>query len=213
MVGLLIIALCARGEIVKRVIGVTGGIASGKSNVCNIIEKMGLFVIDCDKISYDLTKKGGPIYKVILEKFGNEYLLDNDEIDRKKLARLIFNNLEAKNLLNSITHPIIIDDLNKKIEESDEKIIFLEAPLLYETHLDNICDKIICVYLDEKLQLDRLMMREGIDEQYALAKIHSQMDLNIKKSLADYVIDTKGTFEETRMQVDKVINDILKECN
>ena len=208
MVGLLIIALCARGEILKRVIGVTGGIASGKSNVCSIIEGMGFYVIDCDKVSYDLSKKGGPLYKVILDNFGEEYLLNNKELDRKKLAKLIFNNDTAKRLLNSLTHPIIIEDIKNKIEKSNEEIIFLEAPLLYEAHLENICDKVICVFLSKKFQVERLMAREGIDEDYALAKIHSQMDLYLKKSLADFVIDTKGSFDETRVQVIKVINDI-----
>jgi len=192
----------------KSVIGVTGGIASGKSNVCNIIENMGYQVIDCDKISYNLAKKNGPIYKVVLERFGKEYLLDNDEIDRKKLGKLIFNNATAKKLLDEITHPIILEEVKRKIEASEDEYIFLEAPLLYEAHLENLCTKVICVFLSKKYQVERLIAREGIDEDYALAKIHSQMDLYMKKSLADFVIDTKGTFEETKVQVENVINEI-----
>ena len=192
----------------KSVIGVTGGIASGKSNVCNIIENMGYTVIDCDKISYNLSKKDGPLYKVIVEKFGNDYLLDNKEIDRKKLAKLIFNNETAKTILNNITHPIILEEIKKKIDKIEDGMIFLEAPLLYEAHVDYLCDKVICVFLSKKFQVERLMAREGIDEDYALAKIHSQMDLYMKKSLADYVIDTKGTFDETKVQVEKVIEEI-----
>lgn len=192
----------------KRVIGVTGGIASGKSNVCSLIESMGNYVIDCDRISYDLSKKGEAIYNVILEKFGKVYFLDNGELDRKKLGKLIFNDSNSKKLLDNITHPIIIDSINKKIESSNKDIIFLEAPLLYETNLDKICDKVICVYLNKELQLKRLMEREKIDKDYALAKIHSQMDLELKKSLADYVIDSKGSFDETKKQVENIMIEI-----
>ena len=191
----------------KYVIGVTGGIASGKSNVCNIIENMGYQVIDCDLVSYQLSKKGKPIYEAILKNFGEEYLLDNGEIDRKKLGKLIFHDSKAKALLDSISHPIILEEINR-ILETAEGYIFLEAPLLYEAHADKLCNKVICVFLSKKFQVERLMAREGIDEDYALAKIHSQMDLYLKKSLADYVIDTRGSFDETKSQVEKIINEI-----
>jgi len=192
----------------KRIIGVTGGISSGKSNVCSIIKEMGFEVIDCDEISYLLSKKGYPIYDAIIKAFGNDYLLDNKEIDRKKLGRLIFNDNTKKELLNNISHPIIIDEIKRRINNSNNELIFLEAPLLYEAHIENLCDKVICVFLNEKYQVERLMARENIDKDYALAKIHSQMDLNIKKSLADYVIDSRGTFDETRLQVEKLVNEI-----
>ena len=192
----------------KRIIGVTGGIASGKSNVCNIIKNMGFEVIDCDEISYRLSKKGCPIYDEILKAFGNDYLLDNGEIDRKKLGRLIFNDTKKKELLNKISHPIIIKEIKRRIDNSENELIFLEAPLLYEAHIENLCDKVICVFLNKKHQVERLMERDGIDEDFALAKIHSQMDLDFKKSLANYVIDTRGTFDETRVQVEKVVNEI-----
>ncbi len=191
----------------KYVVGVTGGIASGKSNVCNIIEGMGYPVIDCDMVSYQLSKKGKPIYDAILKNFGEEYLLENGEIDRKKLGKLIFHDAKAKALLDSISHPIIFEEINRRLEEIDG-YVFLEAPLLYEAHANKLCNKVICVFLSKKFQVERLMAREGIDEDYALAKIHSQMDLYLKKSLADYVIDTRGTFDETKSQVEKIINEI-----
>ncbi len=192
----------------KLIIGVTGGIASGKSNVCNIISQEGYPVIDCDKITAQLSVKGGPIYNVIVEKFGEDFLLDDGELDRKKLAKQIFNNAASKQILDSITHPIIKDEVDRQISEIKDGIIFLEAPLLYESKFNDMCDKVICVFLQKKLQVQRLMDREGIDEDYALAKIHSQMDLYLKKSLADYVIDSRGTFEETKMLVLSVINEI-----
>ncbi len=192
----------------KMVIGITGGIASGKSNVCNVIKELGYPIISCDEITKQDYQIGGKIYNVVLERFGNEYLKDDNTIDRKKLAKLIFNNKSAKMLLDSITHPIIKDELLNEISKYDDGLIFVEIPLLYEAKFDSICDKVICVFLSQKYQVERLMEREGIDEDYALAKIHSQMDLYMKKSLADYVINSKGNFDETRQQVIDVINNI-----
>ncbi len=192
----------------KQIIGVTGGIASGKSNVCNIIEQEGYPVIDCDKITAELSVQGGLLYNVIVKEFGEDFLLDNGDLDRKKLAKKIFNDSKSKELLDKITHPIIYEEVKKRLDKISDGLVFLEAPLLYESKFDNICDKIICVFLQKRLQVQRLMDREGIDEDYALAKIHSQMDLYMKKSLADFVIDSKGTFEETKLLVLNVINDI-----
>lgn len=192
----------------KQIIGVTGGIASGKSNVCNIIEQEGYPVIDCDKITAELSVQGGLLYNVIVKEFGDDFLLDNGDLDRKKLAKKIFNDSKSKELLDKITHPIIYEEVKKRLDKISDGLVFLEAPLLYESKFDNICDKIICVFLQKRLQVQRLMDREGIDEDYALAKIHSQMDLYMKKSLADFVIDSKGTFEETKLLVLNVINDI-----
>jgi dephospho-CoA kinase len=192
----------------KQIIGVTGGIASGKSNVCNIIEQEGYPVIDCDKITAELSVQGGLLYNVIVKEFGEDFLLDNGDLDRKKLAKKIFNDSKSKELLDKITHPIIYEEVKKRLDKISDGLVFLEAPLLYESKFDSICDKIICVFLQKRLQVQRLMDREGIDEDYALAKIHSQMDLYMKKSLADFVIDSKGTFEETKLLVLNVINDI-----
>ncbi len=192
----------------KQIIGVTGGIASGKSNVCNIITQEGYPVIDCDKITAKLSVKGGLLYNVILKEFGEDFLLDDGELDRKKLAKQIFNDPKSKAVLDSVTHPIIIDEVKRQIDAIEDGLVFVEAPLLYESKLNEICDKVICVFLQKRLQVQRLMDREGIDEDYALAKIHSQMDLYLKKSLADYVIDSKGSFDDTKLLVLSVINDI-----
>ncbi len=192
----------------KRVIGITGGIASGKSNVCAVIKELGYPIIDCDEITRRNYEIDGKIYKVVLERFGKDFLLDDGNIDRKKLGKLVFNNSSAKMLLNSITHPIIKEELLKEIAKYDDGLVFVEIPLLYEAKFETICDKIICVFLSQKYQVERLMAREGIDEDFALKKIHSQMDLYMKKSLADYVINSKGSFDETRLQVIDVINNI-----
>ena len=192
----------------KRVIGITGGIASGKSNVCTVIRELGYPVIDCDEITRQNYEINGKIYNVVLERFGKDFLLDDGNIDRKKLGKLVFNNSSAKMLLNSITHPIIKEELLSEISKYNDGLVFVEIPLLYEAKFDSLCDKVICVFLSQKYQVERLMEREGIDEDFALKKIHSQMDLYMKKSLADYVINSKGSFDETKLQVIDVINNI-----
>ncbi len=195
----------------KRVIGITGGIASGKSNVCKVISDLGYPIIDSDQINTEFSKKGGPIYEAILNRFGNDFLDENGELNKRKLAKIIFNNSAAKLVLNQATHPIIIEEIKKQIKELSDGIIFVEIPLLFEAKLEYLCDKIICVFLNKKTQVLRLMQREGIDEDYALAKIHSQMDLYMKKTLSDYVVDSQGTFEDTKNQVLKIIEDLKGE--
>lgn len=197
----------------KKVIGITGGIASGKSNVCQVIKKLGYPIISCDEITKNNYNIGGKIYNVVRERFGDEFLLDDGNIDRKKLAKLIFSKESAKLLIDSITHPIIKEELLSEIAKYDDGLVFVEIPLLYEAKFDTLCDIVICVFLSQKYQVERLMEREGIDEDYALKKIHSQMDLYLKKSLADYVIDSKGNFDETEKQVIEVINNIKRSEN
>jgi dephospho-CoA kinase len=191
----------------KKVIGVTGGIASGKSNVLSVIKNLGYKVIDTDIIAQELQQKNMPIYNAIKETFGSEYFTLDGELDRKKLGSLIFHNEEAKNKLNSISHPLIHEVVLDEIGKSNG-IIFIDVPLLYESGFDSLCDKVLCVYLNRETQIKRLMERDNIDLEYAKSKINSQMDLNKKKEMADYVIDSKGSFGETRCQVLKILEEI-----
>ncbi|MDY5982937.1 MAG: dephospho-CoA kinase [Anaeroplasma sp.] len=194
----------------RKVIGVTGGISSGKSNVISIIKRQGFKVIDCDLINHNLQKINMPIYNAIKEAFGSSYFLDNKELDRKKLGELIFHNENEKLKLNSISHPIIKEEVLKEINQADG-IVFVDVPLLYESKFDSLCDKVICVYLNKETQIKRLMERDHIDYSYAKAKIASQMDLDKKRDLADYVIDSKGSFQETYRQVLKILEMIKGE--
>ena len=194
----------------RKVIGVTGGIASGKSNVISIIKRQGFKVIDCDLINHNLQKINMPIYNAIKEAFGSSYFLDNGELDRKKLGELIFHNEKEKLKLNSISHPIIKEEVLKEINKA-YGIVFVDVPLLYESKFDSLCDKVICVYLNRKTQIERLMERDHIDYSYAKSKIASQMDLDQKRDLADYVIDSKGSFQETERQVLKILEMIKGE--
>ncbi|MDE6655618.1 MAG: dephospho-CoA kinase, partial [Anaeroplasmataceae bacterium] len=127
----------------RKVVGITGGIASGKSLVCEYLISLGYHIIDSDAISRRLSQKGNPIYQAILESFGSEYFLPNLELDRKKLGRYIFENSDARDKLNAITHPLIVEEIKNLIRKSKENLIFLDIPLLFEAKLSYLCDTIV----------------------------------------------------------------------
>lgn len=211
MVEQAIIVKLVKGDVMKQIIGITGGIASGKSTVCQYLISLGYVVIDSDVISKDLSQKGKPIYNAILESFGLAYFLPNLELDRKKLGRYIFENPEAREKLNAITHPLIVEEMKNLIQKTEENLIFLDIPLLFEAKLSYLCDTIVCVYVDQETQLKRLMNRDGISKEYALTKIASQMSLEEKRKQSDYVIESKESFEETQENIKKILQRIKGE--
>lgn len=195
----------------KIIIGITGGIASGKSNVCSVISKLGYEIIDSDLISKELSQKGMPVYNAIIKEFGSSYLDQEGNIDRKKLGFLIFNNSESRERLNNISHPLILEEIKDRIMKSRRNLIFLDIPLLFEAKFTYLCDKIICVYVEKETQIERLMQRDNINYEYALSKINSQMSLEEKKKMSDYVIDSSGTFEQTKEKVYNLLKEIKGE--
>ena len=188
-----------------KVIGITGGIASGKSNVSKVIKEAGYSVIDADLISRELSQKDKPVYNEIVKVFGKDYLNADLEIDRKKLGNLIFNNSEKKDLLNSISHPLIIEEIKNQINKTSNELIFVDVPLLYESKMEDLFDKIICVYVPRNIQIERLMNRDNISYDYAIKKIDSQMNLEQKKKIADFVINSSNSFDYTYKSVIELI--------
>jgi dephospho-CoA kinase len=190
------------------VIGLTGGIASGKSTVSTMFKDMNITVIDADIEARLAVDKGEPAYLKIAAEFGKEILLPNEEIDRAKLGSIIFYQPEKRQLLNEIVHPEVRKRMNSKIEktkQNHEKIVVLDIPLLFESKLTYMVDKTLLVYVDENIQLQRLMDRNSLTDQDALARIQSQMPLSEKVSLADAVINNNGSLQDTKRQ----LNDIL----
>ena len=188
-----------------KVIGITGGIASGKSYVSSVVKKAGYPVIDADLISKDLSKKGGSVYYAIIRTFGESYLDENKEINRQKLGSLIFNDKQAKGLLNSISHPLIVEEMERQIASAKSDLVFVDVPLLYESGLENMFDKIVCVYLPRRIQIERLMNRDNISYEYAVKKIESQLSLETKKSKADFVINSSNSFDYVESSVIELI--------
>lgn len=187
-----------------QVIGLTGGIATGKSTVCAILENAGAVIIDADRIARKLVKKNLPAYRQIVDTFGKSILLPDGEINRTALGDLIFNDPRKKQLLNKIVHPQVgkeTDRQLKRIEKSNpHALVILDIPLLLESGLHKNLSEVIVVYTPEHIQINRLMQRDHISQENALARIRSQMPIEEKKKLATIVIDNSGMLEDTRKQ-------------
>lgn len=185
------------------IIGLTGGIASGKSTVSNYLAELGAIIIDADKIAHEIMEKGKTAYWQVIEAFGREILAENGEIDRSRLGKIVFNNLEKKKILEEITHPQVIREMREKIEEyrAENKVIVLDVPLLFEAGLDSMVDETWVVYVDRETQLQRLIARDGLSYEEANKRIQAQMSLEKKRDLADFVINNKGNIEDLKRQV------------
>lgn len=191
------------------VIGLTGSIASGKSTVTALLKEKGAVIIDADKIAREIMSKGEPAWFEVLNYFGDEILNDDrSDIDRKKLASIVFSDKAKLEALNNITHPKIIEEIKKQVEEykkAGKKIIVIDAALLIEAGLDKIVDEVWVIAANEDVQLQRLMAREkDITKDEAVKRIKSQMPLAEKLKFADRVIDNNSRIEETKNQVDKI---------
>lgn len=190
------------------VVGLTGGIASGKSTVSNMLKEMRITVIDADVESRLAVQNGEPAYNQIVKSFGQEILLPDGEIDRQKLGSIIFHDETKRKQLNQIVHPEVRRRMNEKKEaalKNAEKIVILDIPLLFESNLVNMVDKTLLVYVDRDIQLKRLMERNNLSKDEAEARIHSQMLLAEKIKLADKVINNNGSLSETKRQLDEIL--------
>jgi dephospho-CoA kinase len=188
-------------------IGLTGGIASGKSTVSQWLIRHGYPVIDADKISREVVAAGEPVLCKIAEKFGDTMILPTGELDRKKLASLVFQDDKERLKLNALLHPLIRARMLKELDQHEKEgasLAFLDIPLLYESGLESWVDKTIIVYVSETNQLKRLMARNRLAESQAHARIVSQMPLSEKVKLADAVIDNNGSIEETEAQLQRL---------
>ena len=185
--------------------GLTGGIASGKSTVSQIFQDLGAEIIDADLLARKVVEPGRWAWKRIVAHFGKEILLPNKQVDRERLGAVIFADKAERRYLNSVTHPPIYIEFLKEfiyIFIKRPPMIILDAALLLESPLSKLTkQRVIVVYTDKDTQLERLMKRDGISREAALQRINSQMSMEERRSLADYVIDNSGTVKETEKQV------------
>ncbi len=195
-----------------KVIGLTGGIASGKSTASAYIEEQGFKVLDADVYARKVTEKDSPGYHKIIETFGKDILDDDEEIDRAALGKIIFNDPEERQKLNDISHPEIRRMMNADQDAFlKENHVFLDIPLLFENGLDEKCDLTVTVYVTRENQLERLMSRNGLSEADAAARIDSQMALEEKKILSDRVFDNNGDKENLFRQIDAFLLELQNE--
>lgn len=194
------------------ILGLTGGIASGKSLVASMLAELGAAVVDADGIGHEIIEPGGAAYDAVVETFGNAALREDGTVDRTALAQIVFADADRRRLLEEITHPHIIDVMGQRIQEainSGSKLIVVEAALIIEKGLDSLFTGVVVVYADETAQFERLMARNKLDAQEARRRVASQFPVLDKVAKADYCIDNSGTIENTRAQVIRMYFDII----
>ena len=193
------------------ILGLTGGIATGKSHLSDVLREAGAPVVDADRISHEVTAPGGAAIPLIHEAFGAEYVKDGI-LDRKALGALVFSDREALEKLNAITHPLIFAEMSAQIAKAEQAgvpVVVLDVPLLFETGYDRLCDEVWCAWIPRKLQLERLVVRDHLTHAEAEKRIQSQMSAWEKRRRADRLIDTRGTLEESAKKVTAMYGELL----
>ena len=190
-----------------RVIGLTGGIASGKSTMARFFRDKGAAVLSADTIAFALAKPRQILYRLYVAHFGEEILQADGTLDRRAIGRLVFDNDAERQWLDETTHPILERAMRRQIAVKQAKnfpVIILDVPLLFEAGWDKMTEENCLVFVDEAVQLTRLMRRNGYTEAEARARIAAQMPLSEKKKRADTFIDNNGSLEESFLQAEKL---------
>ena len=189
-----------------RVLGLTGGIGSGKSMVAQIFARLGAVVIDADQLAREVVEPGQPALQEIATAFGRDVLLSDGRLDRSKLAGIIFADPAERARLDAITHPRIRARMDEEIKarRSGPGVLIVDIPLLYENDRTHSVERVIVVWVDPQTQLRRIRRRDGLSAEAARQRIAAQMPLDAKRARADHVIDNSGSREDTRRQVEAI---------
>ncbi len=185
-------------------VGLTGSIAVGKTYVVEVFRELGAFVIDADVTAREVVAPGTQGWRLIVERFGSNILLPNNEIDRAKLGAIVFADAEKRQLLNAVVHPLVIETqdawLMQRERETPDAVAIIDAALMIESGGYRRFDKIIVVWCAAETQIERLMARNDLNRDAAIQRIEAQMPQAEKKKFADYTIETTNGFEDTRRQ-------------
>ena len=190
-----------------KIIGITGGIASGKSTVTNFLREQGFQVVDADAVVHQLQKPGGRLYQVLVQHFGQEIILENGELNRPLLASLIFSNPEEREWSKKTQGEIIREELaalRDRLSQT-EAIFFMDIPLLFEQGYANWFDETWLVYVDYDIQLDRFMKRDHLSKEVAESRLSAQWSLAEKRKLASHILDNNGSRDQLVSQVVKLL--------
>lgn len=195
-------------------IGITGGIGSGKSAVSKFLLDKGYPVIDADVIARDSFEKNSETYRAVVDVFGDEILDDYGNIERARLGMIIFNEKAKRELLNSIVHPAVYNEIKRQYELLSKKhsLIFADVPLLIENNRMALFDEVWVVYASQDIRLDRIVKRDNVSKEFAIAKINSQMSLEEKLKFATRVIYNEGNLEELLELVSVSVDAVLIDC-
>ena len=195
------------------VVGLTGGIGSGKSTVSKLLIAKGYHVIDADQVSREVVMPETEGLKKIVATFGSDMLDLDENLDRRKLGDLVFNNPEALKKLNQILHPLIHLRITQKVEAlSNEQIVFVDVPLLFETNQSENYNEVLLIYVDDETALSRIVARDQIDADLALKKIRSQISINTKKTMADFVIENDSSIDALNVALAEYLQNLIIRC-
>ena len=195
-----------------KLIGLTGGVGSGKSTVSAMLRDLGADVIDADEASHAVYEPGSPGFDAVVREFGPEYVLDG-RIDRAKLGELVFHSMDARHRLNDIVHPLVREWMAARTAEAAQRgaeVIVQDVPLLFENGLERLYSTVVVVYVPEQLQLKRLIEGRGLTDERARTMIAAQMPIEEKKMLAHHLIDNSGSREKTRQKVESLWKQLLR---
>ena len=187
-----------------RIIGLTGGIACGKSNISQTLQELGAVIIDGDLLSRELTAPGGAALPQIRRSFGDDVFMPDGTLHRRALGAVIFGNDQARQTLDGIMQPLLWQLIEQRIAQAraaDAPLCVLDMPLLYEAGLDKLCERVWCAWIPRETQLQRLMARDGFTLEEAEARLRSQMPADEKAARADVVIDTSGSIGYTKSMI------------
>jgi dephospho-CoA kinase len=196
------------------IVGLTGGVASGKTAVSQILREEGAYLIDADQIARELVQPHTPTWNELIRVFGKEILQEDGSIHRKRLAAKVFPDPEQRNLLNRILHPRIKAEMNRRVKEIGQKdpnaIVVIDAALIVELGDHREMDKVIVVTSTKEQQIERLRDRDGTNQDEAQRIFSSQMPLEEKMKVADFIIQNEGSFEETKRRVKEVFQELKR---
>ena len=195
-------------------IGLTGGIASGKTTVCDLFKELSVEIIDADVISHELSKKGGAAFEEIIEAFEDEIIGDDGELDRKKLRSIVFNDNTKKKMLERIIHPKVLLSINEKIKASQSDYLIISVPLMIETGMNAMMDRVLLIDCNVETQIERIIQRDQTSREEAIKIIESQASIESKRELSDdrIINNNETSIEELTLKV-KEMNDFYKKIH
>ena len=197
------------------IVGLTGGIASGKSTIADMFKREGAYIIDIDMISRDVVKPGKPAWQDVIHIFGKEVLNEDQTLNRKKVGDIVFSDAEKRKKLEEIIHPKITAETLMKINEIAKKdnqaIVIIDIPLLIETDKQDTVNKVVLVYTSPQGQIERLVKRDGLSLEDAHKRLASQMPIENKKKYAHYIINNEEPLKEVQKRVKEIFRELKKE--
>ena len=191
-------------------LGLTGGIASGKSTADEFFKKKKIPIIDSDLIAHRIMEIGQNGYKAVVDYFGTDILNDDQTINRRKLGGIVFNDKAKLKKLNELTHPLVHQEIKQQMAQyraNQEKLVVIDVPLLFESGFESLCNGVLVISITPELQIERLMKRNAFTKKEAIARISNQMPLSEKEKRATYVVANTGTIDD----LEKKLSDLLQE--